>query len=121
MFCLQGPFRYSLLSSQFYIEENTGTVFTKNNNIDYETLKEYTLTVSVTDSGGLSSQLQVRVRVRDSNDQPSTPRTLTIIVQSYNRPVDGVIGSVEPLDRDAVGNYTCSLPTHTHFSIPSKP
>ena len=115
---LQGPFSYSLSSTQFYIDPTTGIIKTKNNNIDYETLSEYMLTVSVTDSGGLSSQLRVRVRVRDTNDQPSSPRTLTIIVQSYDRPVRDVIGSVEPLDRDAVGNYTCSLSTQPHFSIP---
>lgn len=94
-------------------------MFTKSNNIDYETTKQYTLQVTVRDSGNRASQLQVRILVRDSNDQKSSPRDLTIIVESYDMPVNDVIGSVEPLDMDVVGNYTCTLNSQ-HFSLPGK-
>lgn len=58
---IQGPYTYSLNSPHFYINQNSGTVFTKNVLFDYEVTKSYTLTVDVTDSGGRTSHLTAKV------------------------------------------------------------
>lgn len=50
-----------LTSAQFYIDENTGTVYSKTANIDYEQSQFYMLSVQVRDNGGRTSQLQARV------------------------------------------------------------
>lgn len=58
---LQGPFQYFLTSEHFSINVNTGKVYTKVDNIDYEQKKDYALSVTVKDRGGLSASLQAKV------------------------------------------------------------
>ena len=59
----QGPFRYTLTSPDFYVNENTGIVYTKNGNLDFEQKKEYMLSVQVKDRGNKASQLQAKVQL----------------------------------------------------------
>ncbi|XP_067948846.1 protocadherin Fat 4-like [Watersipora subatra] len=113
----QGPFTYELSSQYFYIDSISGIVYTMNGNTDYEAKKEFALNVKVKDRGDMLAELQAKVLIKDINDESSTSRDLTIVVQSYELMVNGLIGTVEPSDVDLVGDYSCSLPDQPHFKL----
>jgi len=56
----------------------------------------------------------------DINDQPSSPRDVTVLVQTYHGTVSGTLASVQPLDPDTVGNYTCNMDQHSRLKLIGK-
>ncbi|KAJ8896879.1 hypothetical protein PR048_002225 [Dryococelus australis] len=83
--------------------------------------------VEIEDSGQprMRSQHPVSIVVLDQNDSPSTPRSVHVIVNTYNNisPL-GKIADVHPNDPDTSGDYHCRLigsipPRGAPLSIPS--
>ncbi len=66
-------------SGRFAINSNTGEI-TVAGALDHESAASHTVTVSVTDSQGASSQQQVTIQVRDVNDAPVLSDTLDTAV-----------------------------------------
>lgn len=58
----------------------------------------------------MKSEHTVTVIVLDENDSPSTPRSVHIIVHSFNGKTPmGKIADVHPNDPDTTGDYTCKI------------
>ena len=121
----RGPYNYKLLSHQnlFELASSSGVIQTKAS-LDRENTPSYMLTLEVKDNGvpTQSSTLSVRVVVNDTNDNPSTPRALSIVVNTYQGVfASGKIADVRPSDKDLVGDYLCSIVKgdQSVFSIPS--
>lgn len=58
----------------------------------------------------MRSEHTVTVVVLDENDNPSTQRSVHVMVHSFNgqTPI-GKIANIHPNDLDTVGNYTCKI------------
>lgn len=58
----------------------------------------------------MRSEHAVTVQVLDQNDSPSTPRTVQVLVHSFNgnSPL-GKIADVHPNDPDTSGDYSCRI------------
>ena len=74
--------------------------------------------VEIEDAGDppMSSQLPISIIVLDQNDSPSLPRSVHVLVHTFNDilPI-GMIADVHPNDPDSTGDYHCKLVT----SVPS--
>lgn len=68
--------------------------------------------MEVEDSGSprMKNEHTVSIIVQDQNDCPSTPRSVHVIVHSYNgiSPL-GKIADVHPNDPDTTGDYSCKI------------
>ena len=83
-------------SGPFHIVPATGQILTMEK-LDYETQKEYNVTVKATDPWGLYGMIDLTIEVTDVDEQP-VPRTLAITGESSHDYLE---------DRtDAVGEYT---------------
>lgn len=123
------PFIYRLIGGKHKdyvkIDKHTGLIETTKT-IDREITPALEILVDVEDSGTpkMKSQHEVSINILDQNDSPSTPRSVHVLVYSFNKvfPV-GKIADVHPNDADIVGDYKCKILQGTSFlgilSIPS--
>ncbi|GJQ86646.1 ft [Trypoxylus dichotomus] len=124
------PFSYKLIGGRHKdyvkIDKHSGTVVSMKT-IDRETTPELNIIIEVEDSGTpkMRSQHSVKIEVLDQNDSPSNPRSVHVLVQSFNNAYPlGKIADVRPNDPDIVGDYKCHIlqtPSNTPsiLSIPS--
>ena len=121
------PFTYVVVGGDhkdfFEVDKETGIVRTTRT-IDREATPEMNIIVQVTDSGTpkLKSLLPVTVSIMDKNDNPSTGRTVSVIVNTYTDHFSGgKIADVRPNDLDTTGQYQCRIVSGATslFSIPS--
>ena len=109
----QGPYKYHLLdhTAEFDVGLTSGLISAKVR-LDRERTPDYHLLLEVRDSGTpvMSSTLTARVILKDENDNPSSPRTLEVIVQAYNGTFSGgLIADARPLDADTSGDWQCRI------------
>ncbi|KAL1509863.1 hypothetical protein ABEB36_004537 [Hypothenemus hampei] len=109
------PFTYKLIGGKHQdfvkIDKHSGTIVTTKV-IDREANPELHLIVEVTDSGmpRLKSQLPVKIVVLDENDSESAPRSVHVVVHTFNGDFPtGVIADVRPNDPDITGDYKCKI------------
>ncbi|XP_014251864.1 cadherin-related tumor suppressor [Cimex lectularius] len=109
------PFAYTVVGGKsrdfVRIDRNTGVVKTTRI-IDRETTPELEIIVEIEDSGHpkMKSRHPVKISVIDQNDSPSTPRTVHIMVFTFNSLFPtGLIADVHPNDADTSGDYHCTL------------
>ena len=121
------PFSYIVVGGDhkdyFEVDRETGLVRTTRT-IDRESMPEMNIVVEVTDSGTpkLKSQLPVSISVLDKNDNPSTARSVNVIVNSFSHTfTGGRVADVRPNDLDTTGQYQCRIVSGATnlFSIPS--
>ncbi|MBI5759286.1 MAG: cadherin repeat domain-containing protein, partial [Planctomycetales bacterium] len=108
-------------SGAFAMDSTTGQIVVVNPGlIDFETTSVWTLTVSVTDGGGLSDSTTISVNLTDVNEAPTIlPATLSL---TENPATGTVAGSVSASDLDAgdVLNYAITAGNSTGaFAIDS--
>lgn len=107
----RGPYIYELLDKKDQLNIDNGIVKTRVN-LNREELESFDATVRVKDSGTSQRQtstLTFRVVVKDVNDNPSTERSATVVVNALgNEFYGGIIADVRPLDIDKEGNFKCS-------------
>lgn len=123
------PFTYRLVGGRqadyVKVDKHTGIV-TTTRSIDREITPELEFIVEVEDSGipKMKSQHTVKVVILDQNDSPSSPRSVHVLVHSFNNqfPI-GKIADVHPNDPDTTGDYRCKIlqgtGTATILTIPS--
>ncbi len=121
----KGPYQYRLLdhTSQFDVGLTSGLVQAKVR-LDRETTPIYQLRLQVSDGGSpkMTSTLTMSIAVTDENDNPSTARSVDVLVYAYDGQFPGgMIADVQPLDPDVVGDYSCTLVDgdRSVFSIPT--
>ncbi|XP_055376378.1 cadherin-related tumor suppressor [Condylostylus longicornis] len=128
-----GPFTYYLTGGKHRsfvnVDKYTGLVRTLQS-VDRETTPKLEFKIEVEDNGTpkMRSQHIVNVNVLDQNDNPSSPRSVTVMVMILNRNVPNTkIADIHPNDPDIVGDYKCRLNSnngspnfHNYFTIPSK-
>ena len=109
------PFSYYLVGGEnqdaFKVDAQSGTVRTARA-FDRERTPRLSFTIEVLDSGRpkMKDQFQVLVVVTDSNDSPSSPRTVQVLVFSPGgRFPGGSVADVHPNDADTSGQYYCQL------------
>lgn len=121
------PFTYYIVGGEhrefFTVDQATGEVKTTRS-IDRETTPELTFRIEVEDSGKpkMKSEYPVSIIVLDKNDSPSTPRTVTVKVQTFQGVFPGgKVADVHPNDADTAGQYSCQILTQDAaiFSIPN--
>lgn len=123
------PFTYKLIGGKHKeyvsIDKHTGLVKTTKS-IDREQLPTLKINVELEDSGTpkMRSQHQITINVLDQNDSPSTPRSVHVLVYTFNSAIPlGKIANVHPNDADIKGDYRCKIlqsPTVTGvLSIPN--
>ena len=88
----------------FAINEETGQMtVTGDGELDYETTEEYTVTVTVTDGGGMSATADITVSILDVNERPDLG-DVTVEVRE-NSPIGTVVGlPLEATDPD-IGQF----------------
>lgn len=58
----------------------------------------------------MRSEHTITVIVMDQNDSPSSPRSVHVIVHSFNEQIPlGKIADVHPNDPDITGSYSCKI------------
>lgn len=71
----------------------------------------------------MRSEHTITVIVTDQNDSPSSPRSVHVIVHSFNEQIPlGKIADVHPNDPDVTGSYSCKILQGSNpkiLSIPS--
>eukprot|EP00794_Sanderia_malayensis_P000603 gene603-1264_t len=83
--------------------------------LDYETTKQYDISVSVTDDGGLFLEKIFQIRITDVNEAP-TDVQLSSSVLRENSPANTFIGSITVIDPDADSNVSCIIVDgHTEY------
>lgn len=109
------PFTYYLIGgkhkSLVSVEKHTGLMKTTRS-LDREATPQLELLIEVEDNGKpkMRSQHIITVNVLDQNDSPSTPRTVHILVHTFNNKVPiGKIADVHPNDPDTTGDYKCKI------------
>lgn len=68
--------------------------------------------IEVEDSGTppMKNEHTVTINVRDQNDNPSSPRTVHVMIYSFNKLLPlGKIADIHPTDPDITGDYTCKI------------
>ncbi|ODM97824.1 Cadherin-related tumor suppressor [Orchesella cincta] len=110
-----GPFTFALIggpdAGKFKIDTKTGHV-TTTDSFDRETTPELRILVEITDNGKppLKTREEVKILVGDKNDCPSQARNAHIILYTFNNIIPSEkVATVEPLDPDVIGQYTCRL------------
>lgn len=106
---LNGVVRYSLAEADgnfgsFVIDNNTGEIFTSTD-LDREAVNVYVITVVATDSGlpALSSTAQVKIKVKDFNDNTPVITTTQIHTKENQKPMSQV-GKLNASDLDSGKN-----------------
>ena len=121
------PFTYAVVGGDhkdyFEVDKETGVVRTTRT-IDRETTPEMNVIVEVSDNGTpkLKSQLPVTINILDKNDNPSTSRAVSVIVNMYSENfVGGRVADVRPNDLDTTGQFQCRIVSGATnlFSIPN--
>lgn len=81
-----------------------------NGDMDYETSKEYHVTVRVTDKNGLFTTEQLRIDIIDQNDAPENVTLGGSYTASVNENVNGaLVGQLVTSDQDVAQTYTYKL------------
>ncbi|XP_051166129.1 cadherin-related tumor suppressor isoform X1 [Leptopilina boulardi] len=109
------PFSYKLIGGRqndlVSLDKHSGVLRTTKS-LDRETTQQLDLVVEVEDSGlpRMKNEHSISIIVQDQNDCPSTPRSVHVIVHSYNglSPL-GKIADVHPNDPDTTGDYSCKI------------
>ncbi|KAL0131096.1 hypothetical protein PUN28_002587 [Cardiocondyla obscurior] len=109
------PFTYKLIGGRqndmVTLDKHSG-ILRITRSLDRETMPQLDLTVEVEDSGipRMKSEHTVVVIVTDQNDSPSTPRSVHVIVYSFNGETPlGKIADVHPNDPDTTGVFSCKI------------
>ena len=105
-----GTLTYSLTDNaggRFAIDAAMGRL-TTNQPFDYEATTSATVTVRVTDSGGLTYDKPITIAVTDVNEAP-TALALTGGSVAENAPAGTIVGTLAGTDPDAGGTLTYSL------------
>lgn len=87
------------LSSAFEIETSTGHIRRNTQELDFESLNKYDLTVQVQDSTGLTSSSTITVWVIDVNEAP-TMKANSILSVFEDAAIGTVIGAIQASDPD---------------------
>ncbi|EZA48524.1 Cadherin-related tumor suppressor [Ooceraea biroi] len=121
------PFTYKLIggrqSEMVTLDKHSGMLKTTRS-LDRETMPQLDLVIEVEDSGipRMKSEHTVTVIVNDQNDSPSTPRSVHVIVHSFNGKTPlGKIADVHPNDPDVTGVYSCKILQGSNSRILSIP
>jgi len=120
------PFKFNLVggndASKFRIDTKNGHIYSTAS-FDRETTPELNIIVEISDNGTptLKSRQEVKILVQDKNDSPSQPRNGTVLVYMFKNKLPRTkIATVEPIDKDEVGQYTCRLESSQDvFKIPT--
>ena len=75
---------------------------------NYEDKNTYTLTLTSTDSGGLSISTDFTININDINDAP-TGINITGSLFVNDGVTGGTVGEITTIDEDAVDNHTYSI------------
>ncbi|KAK9298595.1 hypothetical protein QLX08_008094 [Tetragonisca angustula] len=109
------PFTYKLVggrqSDMVTLDKHTGVLKTTRS-LDREAMPQLDLVIEVEDSGipRMRNEHTITVIVTDQNDSPSSPRSVHVIVHSFNEQIPlGKIADVHPNDPDITGSYTCKI------------
>ncbi|XP_011701166.1 PREDICTED: cadherin-related tumor suppressor [Wasmannia auropunctata] len=109
------PFTYRLIggrqSDMVSLDKHSGVLRTTRS-LDRETMPQLDLMIEVEDSGipRMKSEHTIVVIVTDQNDSPSTPRSVHVIVHSFNGKTPlGKIADVHPNDPDIIGTFSCKI------------
>ncbi|EFN76853.1 Cadherin-related tumor suppressor [Harpegnathos saltator] len=109
------PFSYRLIggrqSNMVTLDKHSGVLRTTRS-LDRETMPQLDLVIEVEDSGipRMKSEHSITVIVTDQNDSPSTPRSVHVIVYSFNGEIPlRKIADVHPNDPDTTGAYSCKI------------
>lgn len=109
------PFTYKLIGGKHReyvtIDKHTGLVKTTKS-IDREQIPTLKINVELEDSGTprMKSQHQITINILDQNDSPSTPRSVHVLVHTFNNAIPlGKIANVHPNDPDIKGDYRCKI------------
>ncbi|XP_066585244.1 cadherin-related tumor suppressor [Prorops nasuta] len=122
------PFSYRLIGGRqndvVSLDKHSGVLKTTRS-LDRETMPQLDLMIQVEDSGvpKMKSEHTITVIVTDQNDSPSTPRSVHVMVYSFNGKTPlGKIADVRPNDPDTTGVYSCKILQGSNsrvLSIPS--
>lgn len=88
----------------------SGATLRANNSFDYEAASSYSITVRVTDSGGLTFDKPLVVAVADVNEAP-TDLLLSSTTVSENQASGTAVGTFSTTDPDAANTFTYSFAT----------
>ncbi|XP_028982383.1 cadherin-related tumor suppressor [Diachasma alloeum] len=109
------PFTYKLIGGRqadaVTLDKHSGVLRTTRS-LDREVMPQLDLLIEVEDSGipKMRSEHTVTVMILDENDSPSVPRSVHVIVYSFNgERLMGKIADVHPNDPDTTGDYTCKI------------
>ncbi|XP_015435266.1 PREDICTED: cadherin-related tumor suppressor [Dufourea novaeangliae] len=109
------PFTYRLVggrqSDMVTLDKHTGVLKTTRS-LDREAMPQLDLVIEVEDSGvpRMRNEHTITVLVTDQNDSPSSPRSVHVIVHSFNEQIPlGKIADVHPNDPDVTGSYSCKI------------
>nr|XP_012234819.1 PREDICTED: cadherin-related tumor suppressor [Linepithema humile] len=109
------PFTYKLIggkqSDMVTLDKHSGILRTTKS-LDRETMPQLDLMIEVEDSGvpRMKREHSITVIITDQNDSPSTPRSVHVIVHSFNAKIPlGKIADVHPNDPDITGLYSCKI------------
>ena len=110
----QGPYHFKPTPGPFsnYVKIDTNGLVTTKVLLDREEIAKFPVIVTVMDNGipSMTSNLTFSIIVRDINDMPSKPRTVTIFLYLFQGKVPSeYIANVQPLDEDASGDYSCKI------------
>ncbi|XP_046590882.1 cadherin-related tumor suppressor [Neodiprion lecontei] len=109
------PFSYKLVGGRqkdlVQIDKHSGVLRTTRS-LDRELTPHLDIVVDVEDSGTprMHNEHTITVIVLDQNDSPSSPRSVHVMVHSFNGQAPlGMIANVHPNDPDTTGDYTCKI------------
>ncbi|XP_043256897.1 cadherin-related tumor suppressor [Colletes gigas] len=121
------PFTYRLVGGRqgdmVTLDKHTGVLKTTRS-LDREAMPQLDLVIEVEDSGipRMRSEHTITVIVTDQNDSPSSPRSVHVIVHSFNEQIPlGKIADVHPNDPDITGSYSCKILQGANSKILSIP
>ncbi|XP_076279539.1 cadherin-related tumor suppressor fat [Lasioglossum baleicum] len=121
------PFTYKIVggrqSDMVTLDKHTGVLKTTRS-LDREVMPQLDLVVEVEDSGipRMRNEHTITVIVTDQNDSPSSPRSVHVIVHSFNQEIPlGKIADVHPSDPDITGSYSCKILQESSANILSIP
>ncbi|XP_040831358.1 protocadherin beta-2-like isoform X2 [Ochotona curzoniae] len=102
----------------FQIKEKSGELIL-NQELDFESIKTYTVTIQATDGGGLSGSCVVHVQVMDLNDNPPELTISTLITQIPENSEETVVAvfSVSDPDSGDNGRIVCSIQDDVPFFL----